>query len=422
MADHDRHIRLEINLFWRLPVFFIGQAANVAVRMRLADFTRDFVDEIPDMIGKDAVGRGLRPQIRLALRTFANPCQPVIWHNRIDFYFRIGVKIFADVVAPCLQQIRIVEAEMAMAVRHAFVREGPFSIRKRPEFRMFLLMLIDEVEAVDDDHWSMAAESRAVEPQRVVFILIEQTEPWITVAEAWRTRQVDFRKFQIVNGLQDDSVFARPVETDAAELLQKRIDAAQRPLVMQRRQFQFIVDQFSTPPWIARADRRRVAAVLSRDVQGTWRCLDAKSVRRQRFRLNAMSEMDRPFARNRLMADRQLDAAQPTDELLHLGGRQLHGIRRVFFDDDMRIGLSVRPLESRLNRRGHQHRHGREHRQLSVHHGNISNFNSFAMTARPSALFFLLPRDSTVASRSRRTSCVWPSYKRPFTQSVKSKR
>ena len=422
MADHNRHIWFEINLFRRLPVFFIGQAANVAVRMRLADFTRDFVDEIPDMIGKDAVGRSLRPQIRLALRTFTNPCQPVVRHNRIDFYLRIGVEIFADVVAPCLQQIRIAEAEMAVSVRDAFICECALSVHQSPELGMLLLVRLHKVEAMDDDHGSVAAESRATEPQRVVFILFKQAEPWITVAETRRTRQVDFRKLQIFNGLQNNTIFPRPVEADAAELLQKRIDAAQRPLVLKGGQFQLRIVHFVPPPWIAGAGRRRVAAVLSRDGQGTWRRLDAKSVRRQRFRFDAMSEMDRPFARNRLMADRQLDAAQPTDELLHLGGRQLHGIRRVFFDDDMRIGLSVRPLESCLNRRGHQHRHGREHRQLSVYHGNISNFNSFAMTARPSALFFLLPRVSTVASRSRRTSCVWPAYKRPFTQSVKSKR
>ena len=218
MTDHDRHIWLEINLFRRLPVFFVGQTTDVAIRMRLADFLCDGVDEFPDMIGKHAVGSGLRPQIRLALRTFANPRQSVVRHDGIDFHFGIGVEILANIVAPCFQQIRIVEAEMTMAVRHTLVCERAFAVDERPEFRMVLLMRLHPVEAVDDEHGGVAAESRAMKPQRVVFILFKQTEPRITIAEARRTRHVDFRKFQVINWLQNDSVLSRPIEADTAKL------------------------------------------------------------------------------------------------------------------------------------------------------------------------------------------------------------
>ena len=186
MTDHDRHIWLEINLFRRLPVFFIGQTADVAVRMRLADFSRDGVDEFPDVIGKHAVGSGLRPQIRLTLRTFANPRQSVIRHDGIDFHFRIGVEVLTNIVTPCFQQIRIVQTEMTMAVRNAFVCERAFAVDERPEFRMLLLMLLHPVEAVDDEHGGMPPEACAMKPQGVVFILFKQTEPRITIAEARR--------------------------------------------------------------------------------------------------------------------------------------------------------------------------------------------------------------------------------------------
>ena len=175
---------------------------------------------------------------------------------------------------------------------------------------------------------------------------------------------------------------------------------------MQRRQLQFIVDQFETTPWIPRAERRRIEAVLSRNIERRRRRLDAETVRRQRFRLDAMPKMNRCFALYRFVADGQLDTAQPSDELLHFGSRQFYGIRRVLFDDDMRIGLPIRALDSCGNRCRQHHGDGRQHRNMSVHHGKTSNFSSLAMTANPSALFFLLPRSSTVMSRRRRTSCV----------------
>ena len=115
---------------------------------------------------------------------------------------------------------------MAVAVRHTLVCERAFAVDERPEFRMVLLMRLHPVEAVDDEHGGMAAETCTMKPQGVVFILFKQTEPRITIVETRRTRHVDFRKSQVVNRLQDDSVLSRPIEADTAKLFQKRIDAA----------------------------------------------------------------------------------------------------------------------------------------------------------------------------------------------------
>ena len=72
---------------------------------------------------------------------------------------------------------------MTMAIRHAVISECTLAVDERPEFRMFLLMMLHEVEAVDDDNGSVATEACAMKPQGVVFVLFKQTEPWITITE-----------------------------------------------------------------------------------------------------------------------------------------------------------------------------------------------------------------------------------------------
>ena len=155
----------------------VGNATNVLVRMPLGDLLGDLRREIPYVIGISTVVRHVWTQFRMAVWTFADAVQAVLWRQRIYLDFRILVEIVADVIRPPLYEPWISKTEMSFAVRNAFAAEGAFAVGKREILWMLVLVFLHAAVTVVDHDWRLSAEADALRPKRLLDVLRQERNP-----------------------------------------------------------------------------------------------------------------------------------------------------------------------------------------------------------------------------------------------------
>ena len=201
-----------------------------------------------------------------------------------------------------------------------------------------------------DVHRCCAAEARPSEPESFLRALVENAEPGVAVGEGRRRLQDELGHLHFRPGAEDSSKLSRHVEADAANALEKGVDAVERARLAQGVELERRVVKVAEAPRILLGLHRRSGVVSAYNRQDSGPDHDPVALRLEPvgadpkpFHRGALTDVDCGglAASHAVGGQGQLLTGDGLGERLEFSGRQLRHVRRVGGDDDLGIGLAV---------------------------------------------------------------------------------